>query len=59
MSTVPKRLYTPSEYLELERKAEYRSEFFRGEIFAMAGGSEAHILIVGHVWTGLNVRLYG
>ena len=37
--------FTAAEYLALERKAEYRSEFFDGEIFAMAGGSALHSLI--------------
>lgn len=42
MSAVLKRKYTAAEYLELERAAEYRSEFYRGEIIAMAGASIAH-----------------
>jgi len=37
--------YTPEEYLALEEKAEYRSEYFDGCIFKMAGGTEAHIQI--------------
>lgn len=46
MSTVPKRYLTPEEYLHRERKAEFRSEYFRGETFAMAGASANHNLIV-------------
>ncbi len=46
MSTVPKPYITPEEYLHRERKAEYRSEYFRGEMFAMAGASANHNLIV-------------
>jgi len=34
--------YTPEEYLALEETADYRSEYFRGEIFAMSGGSANH-----------------
>jgi Uma2 family endonuclease len=49
MSSVPKRLLTPEEYLARERVASYRSEFYRGEIFAMAGGSEQHALIKDNV----------
>src|SRR6266436_6562587 len=45
MSTVQKRLLTPQEYLEIERQADYRSEYFRGEMFAMAGASWEHTLI--------------
>ena len=33
---------TPAEYLKIERAAEYRSEYYRGEMFAMAGGSPRH-----------------
>jgi Uma2 family endonuclease len=35
--------YTPEEYLVLEEKAEFRSEYDDGEIVAMAGGSLNHI----------------
>lgn len=38
----PKILYTPEEYLEIERRAETRHEFADGEIYAMAGESLAH-----------------
>ena len=46
MSTVPKQYITAEEYLHRERKAEYRSEYFRGEMFAMARASANHNLIV-------------
>ncbi len=40
MSALPKiSYYTPQEYLRLEREADYKSEYFDGEIFAMAGAS--------------------
>lgn len=46
MSVLPKqKKYTPEEYLALEEKAEYRSEFVNGYIFKMAGGTESHIQI--------------
>ena len=45
MSTQPKRFLTPEEYLEIEYKAEYKSEYFAGEMFAMAGGSDKHTLL--------------
>ncbi len=35
-------LYTPEEYLALERQAELRSEFIDGEIVAMSGGTKRH-----------------
>jgi Uma2 family endonuclease len=42
MSTQPKNYLTPEQYLEIERKAEYKSEYYQGEMFAMAGASLAH-----------------
>ncbi|NUQ63920.1 MAG: Uma2 family endonuclease [Pirellulales bacterium] len=49
MTTVPKRYLTPEEYLSKERKAEYKSEYYRGEMFAMSGASREHNLIAGNV----------
>jgi Uma2 family endonuclease len=46
MSTAPKTLLTPEQYLEIERAAEFKSEYYGGEMFAMAGAAEAHNLIV-------------
>jgi len=40
-----KKKYTPEEYLALEEKAEFRSEYDDGNIIAMAGGSLNHIQI--------------
>jgi Uma2 family endonuclease len=45
MSAIPKPKLTPEEYLAIERKAEFKSEYFRGEMFAMAGASEEHCLV--------------
>jgi Uma2 family endonuclease len=44
---VPK--LTPQEYLELERRAEFKSEYWHGEVFAMAGASIAHNVIRSNV----------
>ena len=32
MSTLAKKSFTPEEYLELERKSEYKSEYHDGQI---------------------------
>ncbi|PSB00801.1 Uma2 family endonuclease [Merismopedia glauca] len=40
---------TIEEYLALEQESEIRHEYVDGEIFAMAGASEAHNLIVGNI----------
>ena len=45
MSTVMKPCLSPQEYLARERRADWRSEFYRGEMFAMAGASWEHTLI--------------
>ena len=50
---------TPEEYLALERKAEYRSEYLNGEIFAMAGASREHNLITGNVFGEIRQQLRG
>src|SRR5207302_1601010 len=49
MSSVPKRLLSPQEYLERERKAEFRSEFYAGEMFAMAGTTYEHTVIKDNI----------
>ena len=57
MSLQPKTRLTPEEYLAIERKAEYKSEYFNGEMFAMAGASERHVLIVTNVVAELRGQL--
>lgn len=57
MSTVPTTYLTPEEYLEQERKAETRSEYFQGEVFAMAGASRRHGLIVTNLIRDLSEKL--
>ena len=46
MSATPMRRYTVSEYLNREETSETKSEFYDGEIFAMAGASREHNTIV-------------
>ncbi len=41
--------YTPKEYLALEEKAEFRSEYEDGEIVAMAGGTFDHARIITNI----------
>ncbi len=57
MASQPKTYFTPEEYLELERQAEYKSEYFNGEIFAMGGASPRHVLIVTNVVAELRSQL--
>jgi Uma2 family endonuclease len=50
---------TTREYLELDRAAERKSEFLAGEMFAMAGASEAHNLIVANLVSEIRNQLRG
>jgi Uma2 family endonuclease len=53
------KTYTPAEYLELEEKAEFRSEYRDGEIVAMAGGTTNHNRISLNVASNLTFSLKG
>jgi Uma2 family endonuclease len=57
MSTNPKTLLTPEEYIEIERRAERKSEYFRGEMFAMSGASREHNLLVVNMVAALHSQL--
>jgi len=51
MTAVPKSntYYTAEAYLQQERNATHKSEYYKGEIFAMAGASLIHNEIVGNI----------
>ena len=57
MASNPKKFFTPEEYLALEREATYKSEYFDGEIFAMAGASEEHNLIAGNIFASFHSQV--
>jgi Uma2 family endonuclease len=42
-------LLTPEQYLEIERQAERKSEYYAGEMFAMAGATATHNIIVSNI----------
>ncbi len=50
---------TPQEYLVIERAAEYKSEYFDGEMFAMAGASRQHNLIITNIVGEFHQQLKG
>ena len=58
-SLAAQTIYTPEEYLALERKATFKSEYLNGEIFAMSGASLAHTRITLDIATELNIQLRG
>jgi Uma2 family endonuclease len=59
MASVPNYYLTSEEYLALERKAEFKSEYMDGVVYAFAGASPRHNLIVANVITTLGVQLKG
>jgi Uma2 family endonuclease len=60
MASIPTRTrYTPEEYLALEADTPIRHEFYRGEIFAMAGGSREHNQIARNLLAKLFIQLEG
>ena len=58
-SLAAQTIYTPEEYLALERKATLKNEYINGEILAMSGASNAHNLITLDIGTELNIQLRG
>ena len=59
MSLQAQKRYTPEEYLVLERQAQCKSEYYAGDICAMAGASRWHNLIVTNVIGELRAQLKG
>lgn len=57
MATPVKAGISPGEYLERERAATTKSEYFAGEIFAMSGASFAHTLITSNFVAQLSGQL--
>ena len=55
MSLAEQRI-TPQQYLELERAAEYKSEYLNGEMFAMTGATRKHNLIVTNLISQLHAH---
>jgi Uma2 family endonuclease len=49
MSSQPKIYLTPEEYLAIERRNEYKSEYVDGEMVAMTGASRRHNLIATNI----------
>lgn len=53
----PDSSMTEAEYLAFEQKSNSRHEYAGGQILALSGASNNHILIVGNLTTALNVHL--
>ena len=59
MAAIAKRRYTLAEYLELDKHADERYEYFDGEVVAMSGASLRHNRIVRNLIRTLDVSLEG
>jgi len=59
MSSQSTTLLSPTEYLEQDRQAQHKSEYFQGQMFAMAGASPQHVLIVTNLVRELSQKLKG
>ena len=59
MSSHPETYLTPEEYLAVERKAETKSEYLNGEMFAMVGASREHNIIALNIAGELRQQLKG
>jgi Uma2 family endonuclease len=57
MSTQSNNYLTPEQYLEIERKADYKSEYYQGEMYAVAGARRGHNLVSGNVFYQLHHQL--
>jgi Uma2 family endonuclease len=55
----PVHRLTEAEYLEIERRADIKSEFLDGEMFAMSGGTSSHSLIAANLIFALRTQLKG
>lgn len=57
MQAQEQHFYSAEEYLALEETAEFRSEYYNGQIFPMAGGTPNHNRIAVNLGSALNVAL--
>jgi len=57
MSVQAKTRISPEEYLEIERRAETKSEYLDGEMFAMTGVTRKHSLVTTNLVRELSQRL--
>jgi Uma2 family endonuclease len=48
---------SPEQYLEIERAAEFRHEYYNGQMYAMSGATHRHTLINGNIVAALVVGL--
>jgi len=59
MPAAPKRKLTPEEYLAIERASPFKSEFYHGEMFAMAGARYLHNRVLANLYRLVGNQLEG
>jgi Uma2 family endonuclease len=59
VSSRPEPWVSPEQYLEAERRAGTKSEYFAGQVFAMTGASRTHNLIVANLLMEIGRQLKG
>jgi Uma2 family endonuclease len=59
MSSLRQRYISAEEYLEQEREAEFKSEYYTGEIFAMSGASRRHNVVTTNITSEIRRQLKG
>jgi Uma2 family endonuclease len=52
-----KKYYSPEEYLAIEQSADYKNEYFNGEIVPMTGNTTNHNQIAGSIYAYLKFAL--
>lgn len=57
MSAQTQPRLTPEQYLAAERVAEFRHEYYKGQIYAMSGGSYTHAQIILNYASELHAKL--
>ena len=57
MASVPNPRLTAEEYLVIERAAEFKSEYYDGQMYAMSGARLPHIRIAGNLQANLHNQL--
>jgi Uma2 family endonuclease len=51
MVASPKSIYiSPEEYLQMEERSNLKHEYIDGQVYAMAGASDAHVTIAGNLF---------
>ena len=59
MSAASRLALSPSAFLDWEAAQDERHEYHRGDVFAMAGGTEPHARIIGNLYLALRLALKG